>query len=225
MRQPDREGWPSCRPSRDSKYFSQAFSTDLPFVWLTNLVTGPFTGCSKNECLANSFNLTMIALKLITIYLELGTLLPSTTTTKAEKWQVTRSAKPIYACALHPVHLVCRGVMDLLILLRISSYFKTAADCPAFRTHQAPTAPPQEEGSSWARPLAQCCCSAVQSGLDFPVLHYLPQYSRPLSRWCHPTMSSFLAPFSSCPQSFPASESFPMSRRFTSGGQSIGALA
>ena len=45
----------------------------------------------------------------------------------------------------------------------------------------------------------------------------------PLSRWCHPTISSFIAPFSSCPQSFPASRSFPMSRLFTSGGQSIGA--
>ena len=49
--------------------------------------------------------------------------------------------------------------------------------------------------------------------------------SRPLSWWCHPTISSSLSPFSSCPQSFPASRSFPMSQRFTSGGQSIGASA
>ena len=46
-----------------------------------------------------------------------------------------------------------------------------------------------------------------------------------LSRWCHPTISSSVVPFSSCPQSFPASGSFPMSQLFTSGGQSIGALA
>ena len=46
--------------------------------------------------------------------------------------------------------------------------------------------------------------------------------SYPSSRWCHPTISSSIIPFSSCLQSFPASGSFPMSRFFTSGGQSIG---
>ena len=49
--------------------------------------------------------------------------------------------------------------------------------------------------------------------------------SYPVSWWCHPTISSSIASFSSCPQSFPASESFPRSQFFTSGGQSIGALA
>ena len=48
---------------------------------------------------------------------------------------------------------------------------------------------------------------------------------RPLSQWCHPAISSSLVPFSSCPQSFPASGSFPTSQLFTSGGQSIGASA
>ena len=47
----------------------------------------------------------------------------------------------------------------------------------------------------------------------------------PLSRWCHPTISSSVVPFSSCPQSFPASGSFQMGQLFTSGGQSIGVLA
>ena len=47
----------------------------------------------------------------------------------------------------------------------------------------------------------------------------------PLSWWCHPTISSSLFPFSSCPQSFPASGPFHMSQLFTSGGQSIGASA
>ena len=46
----------------------------------------------------------------------------------------------------------------------------------------------------------------------------------PLSRWCHPTISSSVIPFS-CPQSFPASGSFPMSQLFTSSGQSIGVSA
>ena len=49
--------------------------------------------------------------------------------------------------------------------------------------------------------------------------------SCPLSRWCHPTISSSVIPFSSCLQSFPASGSFPMSQLFTSGGQSFGVLA
>ena len=49
--------------------------------------------------------------------------------------------------------------------------------------------------------------------------------SCPLSRWCHPTISSSAIPFSSCLQSFPASGSFPMSQFFTSGHQSIGVSA
>ena len=44
----------------------------------------------------------------------------------------------------------------------------------------------------------------------------------PLTWWCHPTISSSVVPFSSCPQSFPASGSFQMSQLFASGGQSIG---
>ena len=46
--------------------------------------------------------------------------------------------------------------------------------------------------------------------------------SCPLSRWCHPTISSSVVPFSSCLLSFPASGSFPVSQLFISGGQSIG---
>ena len=49
--------------------------------------------------------------------------------------------------------------------------------------------------------------------------------SCPLHRWCHPTISSSIVPFSFCLQSFPASGSFPMSWFFASGGQSIGVLA
>ena len=47
----------------------------------------------------------------------------------------------------------------------------------------------------------------------------------PLSRWCHPTISSSVVPFSSCLQSFPASGSFQISQFFASGGQSIGVPA
>ena len=60
----------------------------------------------------------------------------------------------------------------------------------------------------------------------FPVLHYLLEFAQThvhLNRGCYPTMSSAVALFSSCPQSFPASGSFPVSWFFASGGQSIGA--
>ena len=46
-----------------------------------------------------------------------------------------------------------------------------------------------------------------------------------LSQWCHPAISSSVVPFSSCPQSLPASGSFPMSQHFAWGGQSIGVSA
>ena len=49
--------------------------------------------------------------------------------------------------------------------------------------------------------------------------------SRPSSQWCHPAISSSVVPFSSCPQSLPTSESFPMSQLFAWGGQSTGVSA
>ena len=82
----------------------------------------------------------------------------------------------------------------------------------------------------------QLSCSVVSDSLR---LHE-PQHSRPpcpsptpgihpkpytLSQWCHPTISSSVVPFSSCPQPFPATGSFQMSQLFTSGGQNIGVSA
>ena len=79
----------------------------------------------------------------------------------------------------------------------------------------------------------QFSCSVVSDSLQ----PHEPQHARPpcpsptpgghpnpcpLSRWCHSTISSSVVPFSSCSQSFPASESFQMSQLFTSGGQTIG---
>ena len=49
--------------------------------------------------------------------------------------------------------------------------------------------------------------------------------SRPSSQWYHPAISSSVVPFSSCPQSLPASKSFPMSQLFAWGGQSTGVSA
>ena len=55
--------------------------------------------------------------------------------------------------------------------------------------------------------------------------HGVHPNSCPLSRWCHLTISSSVIPFSSCPQSFPASGSFPVNQFFASGSQSIGVSA
>ena len=84
-----------------------------------------------------------------------------------------------------------------------------------------------------------CCCAVAMSCLTlcnpkdfsmpgFPVLHLSPRVCSntcPLSQWCHPTISSSVSPFSSCLHSFSASGSFPVSRLFASGGQSIRASA
>ena len=79
--------------------------------------------------------------------------------------------------------------------------------------------------------VAQSCptlCNPMNcSTPGLPVHHQLPEFTqtRPSSRWCHPAISSSVVPFSSCPQSLPASGSFPMSQLFTRGGQSTGVSA
>ena len=80
--------------------------------------------------------------------------------------------------------------------------------------------------------LAQSCptrCDPMnRSTPGLPVHHQLLEFtqtSRPSSQWCHPAISSSVVPFPSCPQSLPASDSFPMSQLFTWGGQSTGVSA
>ena len=63
-----------------------------------------------------------------------------------------------------------------------------------------------------------------QASLSFTIFQHCSK-SCPFSQWCHPTILSCICHFSSCPQSFPASGSFPVSQLFASGGQSIGASA
>ena len=71
----------------------------------------------------------------------------------------------------------------------------------------------------------QLCDLMDFSMLSFPVLQSLPELAQIHVHWCYLTISSSVAPFSSCPQSFSASGSFPMSWLLASGSQSIGALA
>ena len=83
--------------------------------------------------------------------------------------------------------------------------------------------------------LSSCYCSVAQSMSNSLQSHGLQHARLPcpspspgicsnsclLSWWCHPTISSSVVPFSSCPQSFPASGSFPVSQLFVSGGHHI----
>ena len=85
----------------------------------------------------------------------------------------------------------------------ISVQFRSSAVSNSWRPHE----------SQHARPPCPSPTPAVHSD------------SRPLSQWCHPAISSSIVPFSSCPQSLPASESFPMNQLFAWGGQSTGVSA
>ena len=71
----------------------------------------------------------------------------------------------------------------------------------------------------------QLCDPMDCSMSRFPVLHWVCSNSCSMNQWYHPFISSSIASFSSCPQSFPALGSFPMSQFFASGGQSIGVSA
>ena len=89
---------------------------------------------------------------------------------------------------------------------------------------------------AWGRTSVQFSHSVVSDSLQphelqhsrppcpSPTLRVYPN-PYPLSRWCHPAISSSVVPFSSCPQSFPASGSFPVSQLFTWGGLSTGVSA
>ena len=98
-------------------------------------------------------------------------------------------------------------------------------------------------GLNWLRPRVRMMFSSVQFSHSVMSDSLWPQESQharspcpsptpgiyssscPSSRWCHPAISSSVVPFSSCPQSLPASGSFPMSQFFAWGGQSIGVVA
>ena len=102
---------------------------------------------------------------------------------------------------LQEAHLWREGARINIILKKLGliSQFSSSVVSNSLRPHE-----PQH-----ARPP----CPSPTSGV-----HPKP---RPLSWWCHPTISSSVVPFSSCPQSFPALGYFPMTQLFASGDQSI----
>ena len=115
--------------------------------------------------------------------------------------------------------------MDRFILFNISWQGKNVADITTF-SHSIST--------YWVRfsSVAQWCLTFCNPGARqhsrLPCPSPTPGVcsdSCPSSRWCYPTISSSILPFSSCLQSFPASGSFPMSQFFTSGGHSTGVSA
>ena len=112
----------------------------------------------------------------------------------------------------------CSGSLSLVIYHKcVLLYFLPSAPCFPIssvqfnRSVMSDSLQPHE--SQHARPPCPSPTSGVCSN------------SCPSSRWCHPAISSSVIPFSSYPQSFPASGSLPMSQLFTWGGQSIGVSA
>ena len=102
---------------------------------------------------------------------------------------------------LLPCCMIFFFFLIILSLIQFSSVHSVVTD--SLRPHEL----------QHARPLCPSSTPGVHSN------------SRPSSRWCYPAISSSVVPFSSCPQSLPASESFPMSQLFAWGGQSIGVSA
>ena len=102
---------------------------------------------------------------------------------------------------------------DCFLTVHPSSICNRTFDCYQFSSvaQSCPTLQPHE--SQHARPL----CPSPTPGV-YP-------NSYPSSWWCHPAISFSVVPFSSCPQSLPASGSFPMSQLFTWGSQSTGVSA
>ena len=119
--------------------------------------------------------------------------------TEKDWWKITH----LYL-SWSPVHFSVLSYSQVGSPMLSSVWFSSVTQsCPTLRPHE----------SQHARPP----CSSPTPGVY--------SNSCPSSRWCHPATSSSVIPFSFCPQSLPASGSFPMSQLFTSGGQSIGVSA
>ena len=104
---------------------------------------------------------------------------------------------------MSPVHVPYRTILRHCVIALITQFSLVAHSCQTLRPH----------GLQHARPPCPSPTPRTYSN------------SRPLCQWCHPTISSSVVPFSSCPQSFAASGSFEMSQFLASGGQSVGVSA
>ena len=104
---------------------------------------------------------------------------------------------------IYPAYTVFAVLRNIETILLESSQFSRSVVSDSLRPHESQhTRPP---------------CPSPTPGVH--------SKSYASSRWCHPAISSSVGPFSSCPQSLPASESFPVSQLFAWGGQSTGVSA
>ena len=124
----------------------------------------------------------------------------------------------------------CDGGLSLTVISSITSWINSSL-CTIRSLHL------KSEMLNWIQfSSVHFSCSVVSSSLQpHGLQHARPSCPSPtpgvypnlcpLSRWCHPTISSYVIPFFSCPQSFPASGSFQISQFFALGGHSIGVSA
>ena len=131
----------------------------------------------------------------------------------------------------NPCLLVVCNILIITDILFVccTNYRATSVKIPPIIVNSAITSGSIQFSSVQFSPGTQLCSIfATQWTEGFSVYHQLPELAQTRVQrvwWCHPTISPSVISFSSCPQSFPASESFPMSQLFASGSQSIGASA
>ena len=145
--------------------------------------------------------------------------------------------KEIYICLCQRLEETARSHLNSVSEnAAIWSYLWMCWSRSTFRTTLTPRMQPPVGKPGLQNPSVECSSSVVSNSLQpHESQHTRPPcpsptpeiYSNscPSSRWCHPVISSSVVPFSSCPQSLPASGTFPTSQLFAWGGQSIGVSA
>ena len=136
-------------------------------------------------------------------------------------WGMNYDKKEVYVCVkIYFGFLIVKLCYTLLLEIRIPSLWpRTMTSILALHFSSVQFSRSVMSNSLWPHELQHTrppCPSPT------PGVHLNPY---PLCQWWHPTISSSVVPFSPCPQSFPASGSFPTSQLFTSVGQSIGVSA
>ena len=145
-------------------------------------------------------------------------------------WDVSLASLLSHSCTW-PVALYPHQRSQLPHPAQVESIHLIRVSCKQAITTFSIPIPPLPFNQHQFSSVTQSCLTLQPHGLQHtrpPYLSPTPRIysnSRPLSRWCHPIISSSVVPFSSCLQSFPASGSFQMNQFFTSEGQSIGVSA
>ena len=123
--------------------------------------------------------------------------------------------------------LMCQA-LSVSVSVQSLSLVRLFATCEPQHT-RPPCASPTPRVHPNPCPWSRWCHPTISSSvIPFSsALHYLLEFAKiySVSQWCYPTIPSSAAHFSSCPQSCPASGSFPMSRLFASGDQRVGTSA